>query len=88
MNIPKERIAEELERRRAFLSKTVGMQAAVQSKNNVFQSILKNAEGKEGIDCGIVAERMEFINDRFGKSLSIVKGYEEGLLGRIRDWDR
>lgn len=31
---------------------------------------------------------MEFINDRFGKSLSIVKGYEEGLLGRIRDWDR
>ena len=33
----KERLAEELERRRAFLSKTVNMQATVQSKNNIFQ---------------------------------------------------
>ena len=31
---------------------------------------------------------MEYINDRFAKSLGIVKGYEEGLLGRIRNWDR
>ena len=54
----------------------------------MFQGILKNAEGKEGIDCGVVAEKMELINSRFGMSLSTVKGYEEGLLGRIRDWDR
>ena len=54
----------------------------------MLQGILKNAEGKEGIDCGVVAEKMELINSRFGKSLSTVKGYEEGLLGRIRDWDR
>ena len=88
MNIPKERIAEELERRRAFLSKTVGMQAAVQSKNNVFQSILKNAEGNDGIDCAAARERMDYINRRFGEALSKVKSFEEALLGRIRDWDR
>ena len=33
----KERMADELEQRRPFLSKTVNMQATVQSKNNIFQ---------------------------------------------------
>ena len=34
---PKDQMAEELEQRRPFLSKTVNMQATVQSKNNIFQ---------------------------------------------------
>ena len=33
----KDRMADELEQRRPFLSKTVNMQATVQSKNNIFQ---------------------------------------------------
>ena len=33
-------------------------------------------------------ERMNFINERFGKALNTVKGYEDALLGRVRNWDR
>ena len=33
----RDRISDELEQKRPFLSKTVNMQAAVQSKNNIFQ---------------------------------------------------
>ena len=35
----RDRISDELEQKRPFLSKTVNMQAAVQSKNNIFQVI-------------------------------------------------
>ena len=44
----RDRISDELEQKRSFLSKTVNMQAAVQSKNNIFQVIrirqLKNTD--------------------------------------------
>ena len=80
-------LQEELAKHRPFLAKTVNMQANVQSKNNVFQSILKNTEGKEGIDTVDIVARMSGLNNRFETCLGKVKEFERGLSGGVGAWD-
>ena len=43
----REQLQIELEQHKNYFVKTVNMQAMLQSKNNVFQSMVKNVEGKE-----------------------------------------
>lgn len=81
-----EELQQELARHRPFLSKTVGMQAMLQSKNNVFQSILKNTEGKEGIDCAAITARMGALNARFEGCLTKLRGLEQSLSGGVGAW--
>ncbi len=83
-----EQMQAEYDRHRPFLSKTVNMQAMAQSKNNVFQSVLKNTEGKEGVDNSDVVARMQVLNDRFEQSLKNVKELDQKMLGGIQSWER
>ena len=77
----------EYDKHKPFLSKTVNMQAMVQSKNNVFQSILKNTEGKEGIDNSDIVMRMNTLNEMFEDKLNAIKELDQSMLGGIRAWD-
>ena len=54
----REQMQTELEQHRNYFVKTVNMQAMLQSKNNVFQTMLKNVNGKEGIDIDTLKIRM------------------------------
>ena len=82
-----EQLQIEYDKHKPFLSKTVNMQAMVQSKNNVFQSILKNTEGKEGIDTSEIINLMKNLNDRFDRCLTSVRQFEQCLTGGIRGWN-
>ncbi len=77
----------EYDKHKPFLSKTINMQALIQSKNNVFQSVLKNTDGKEGIDNGNIVERMKVINDKFESKLNAIREFDQAMLGGIKAWD-
>ncbi len=77
----------EYDRHKPFLSKTINMQALVQSKNNVFQSVLNNTEGKEGIDNGNIVRRMNAVNDKFEEKLATIRELDQSMLGGIKAWD-
>merc|ERR1712096_222390 len=65
----REQLQAELEQHKNYFVKTVNMQAMLQSKNNVFQTMLKNIEGKEGINVSPLQERMNSLNDRFAATI-------------------
>ncbi len=77
----------EYDKHKPFLSKTINMQALVQSKNNVFQGILKNTEGKEGIDNSSIVQRMNTINGKFNEKLAAIRELDQSMLGGIKAWD-
>ena len=61
----REQLQSELEQHKNYFVKTVNMQAMLQSKNNVFQSMVKNVEGKEGMDIADLKMRMNVLNEKF-----------------------
>ena len=63
----------ELEQHKNYFVKTVNMQAMLQSKNNVFQSMVKNVEGKEGIDIADLKMRMNVLNEKFSSTIDASK---------------
>ncbi len=82
-----EEMRTEYDKHKPFLSKTVSMQALVQSKNNVFQGILKNTEGKEGVDSGGIVRRMAELNSKFEERLATIRELDQSMLGGIKSWD-
>ena len=72
----KDHLFTELEQHRGYFNKTINIQAMLQSKNNVFQSMLKNTEGKEGIDIVDLRTRMNKLNERFANTVDTSKQVE------------
>ena len=60
----------------------------LQSKNNVFQSMLKNTEGKEGIDIVDLKTRMSKLNERFANTVDTSKQVELRLNDALKSWTR
>eukprot|EP00095_Tigriopus_kingsejongensis_P001452 maker-scaffold207_size258870-snap-gene-1.17 protein:Tk01452 transcript:maker-scaffold207_size258870-snap-gene-1.17-mRNA-1 annotation:"PREDICTED: nesprin-1-like" len=78
----------ELAKHKPFLAKTVNMQSLLQSKRNVFQGVLKNTEGKEGLDASDVSRRMDYINGRFEVALRAVQQFETNMTSGMQLWDK
>ncbi len=78
----------EYNKHKPFLSKTVNMQALLQSKNNVLQSILNNTEDKEDLDNSDIVKRMQHINTEFEKKLEAIKEMDQQMSGGIQTWQR
>ena len=72
----REQLQAKLENHKNYFVKTVNMQAMLQSKNNVFMSMVKNTEGKEGIDLSDLKERMNTMNEKFAATIDQSKQTE------------
>ena len=84
----KDHLFTELEQHRGYFNKTINIQAMLQSKNNVFQSMLKNTEGKEGIDIVDLRARMNKLNERFANTVDTSKQVELRLNDALKCWTR
>ena len=84
----KDHLFSELEQHRGYFNKTINIQAMLQSKNNVFQSMLKNTEGKEGIDIVDLKTRMSKLNERFANTVDTSKQVELRLNDALKSWTR
>ena len=84
----KDHLFSELEQHRGYFNKTINIQAMLQSKNNVFQSMLKNTEGKEGIDIVDLRTRMGKLNERFANTVDTSKQVELRLNDALKSWTR
>ena len=84
----KDHLFSELEQHRGYFNKTINIQAMLQSKNNVFQSMLKNTEGKEGIDIVDLKARMNKLNERFANTVDTSKQVELRLNDALKSWTR
>ena len=84
----KDHLFSELEQHRGYFNKTINIQAMLQSKNNVFQSMLKNTEGKEGIDIVDLKTRMNKLNERFANTVDTSKQVELRLNDALKSWTR
>ena len=84
----KDHLFTELEQHRGYFNKTINIQAMLQSKNNVFQSMLKNTEGKEGIDIVDLRTRMNKLNERFANTVDTSKQVEQRLNDALKCWTR
>ena len=84
----KDHLLTELEHHRGYFNKTINIQAMLQSKNNVFQSMLKNTEGKEGIDIVDLRTRMNKLNERFANTVDTSKQEELRLNDALKCWTR
>ena len=84
----KDHLFTELEQHRGYFNKTINIQAMLQSKNNVFQSMLKNTEGKEGIDIVDLRARMNKLNERFANTVDTSKQVELRLNDAVKCWTR
>ena len=84
----KDHLFTELEQHRGYFNKTINIQAMLQSKNNVFQSMLKNTEGKEGIDIIDLRSRMNKLNERFANTVDTSKQVELRLNDAVKCWTR
>lgn len=84
----KDQLERELEQHRSFFNKTINIQAMLQSKNNVFQSMVKNVEGKEGIDIAELRTRMNGLNERFANTIDTSKQVELRLNDSLKCWAR
>ena len=82
----RDQLQAELEEHRNYFVKTVNMQAMLQSKNNVFQTMMKNIDGKEGIDISTLKARMGKLNERFSETIDASKQIETRLNDAIRCW--
>ena len=82
----REELQRELEQHKNYFVKTVNMQAMLQSKNNVFQSMVKNVEGKEGIDISDLKRRMNTLNENFAATIDSSKQVEMRLNDALKCW--
>ena len=82
----REHLQNELDKHRNYFVKTLNMQAMLQSKNNVFQTMLKNIDGKEGIDISPVKVKMTNLNERFADTIDSSKQIEARLNEAIKCW--
>ena len=62
------------------------MQAMLQSRNNVFQSMVKNVEGKEGMDIADLKMRMNVLNEKFSSTIDASKQTEMRLNDALKSW--
>ncbi|XP_063222936.1 muscle-specific protein 300 kDa isoform X4 [Bacillus rossius redtenbacheri] len=82
----KEAVQAQLDRHKLFFSRTLYYKSMLESKNKVFQSIVKSVDHSEGIDTEEFQQRMLQLNERFARVTQQAQQWELKLQEAIRCW--
>ncbi|XP_039285327.1 nesprin-1-like [Nilaparvata lugens] len=82
----KEAVQATLEKHKAFFSRMLYYKSMLESKNKIFQSIIKSVDHSEGIDTEEFLSKMASLNDRFARVAHQANIAEQKLQEAIRCW--
>ena len=82
----KERIGEEYNKHKTFFSRTLYYKSMLESKNKVFQNLLKTVAADKSIDTSDSAQKMKQLNDRFVYVTQQAQQWEQKLQETGRCW--
>lgn len=82
----RENIHEQLNKHRTFFSRTVYYKSMVESKNKVFQNLLKSVAPEKTIDTTECAKQMKQLNDRFNYVTNNAQQWETRLTDAEKCW--
>lgn len=82
----KDHVHEQLNRHRNFFSRTLYYKSMLESKNKVFQTLLKSVSRDKSIDTTESVERMKQLNDRFAYVVQNSQQWENRLQEAVRCW--
>nr|CAD7429519.1 unnamed protein product [Timema monikensis] len=82
----KDSVQAQLDKHKAFFSRTLYYKSMLESKNKVFQSIVKSVDHSEGIDTDEFRQRMTHLNERFVRATQQAQQSELKLQEALRCW--
>ncbi|GFG37468.1 hypothetical protein Cfor_07190, partial [Coptotermes formosanus] len=82
----KEPVQASLDKHKTFFSRTPYYKSMLESKNKVFQSIVKSVDSNEGIDTGDFRLKMAKLNERFVRVTQLAQQWELKLQEAVRCW--
>lgn len=76
----------ELNKHKTFFSRTVYYRSMLESKNKVFQNLLRNVAADENIDTTAAQQNMQQLNDRFNYVIRNAEQWEQKLGETLNNW--
>lgn len=76
----------ELNRHKLFFTRTLYYKSMLESKNKVFQNVLKSVTTEKNIDCSEAIDRMKELNERFEYVTKNAQQWENRLNEAVRCW--
>ncbi|XP_055711373.1 muscle-specific protein 300 kDa isoform X7 [Phlebotomus papatasi] len=76
----------ELNRHKLFFTRTLYYKSMLESKNKVFQNVLKSVTTEKNIDCSEAVDRMKELNERFEYVTKNAQQWENRLNEAVRCW--
>lgn len=82
----KDQVHEQLNKHRNFFSRTLYYKSMLESKNKVFQTLLKSVSSDKSIDTTEAVQRMKQLNERFAYVVQNSQQWENRLQEAVRCW--
>uniref|UniRef100_A0A182SV94 Calponin-homology (CH) domain-containing protein n=1 Tax=Anopheles maculatus TaxID=74869 RepID=A0A182SV94_9DIPT len=76
-----------LAKHKAFFNRTLYYKSMLESKNNVFQNLLKLTDTDSSVDMSEAASKMKQLNDRFSYVINNANDWEYKLQENLRVWE-
>ncbi|XP_037820489.1 nesprin-1-like, partial [Lucilia sericata] len=83
----RDKVNEELNKHKTFFSRTVYYRSMLESKNKVFQNLLRNVTADENIDPTQAQHNMQQMNDRFNYVIQNAQQWEQRLGETLNNWN-
>ncbi|KAB7507502.1 hypothetical protein Anas_01389, partial [Armadillidium nasatum] len=83
----KETIQGQLDKHRVFFSRQLYFKSMLETKNRIYQSLLKTSNGGEYLDMVCLQEEIKQVNERFEEILSTASKWENKMADSIRHWE-
>lgn len=83
----RDQVNEELNKHRTFFSRTVYYRSMLESKNKVFQNLLRNVTADENVDPTQSQHNMQQLNDRFNYVIQNAQQWEQRLGETLNNWN-
>ncbi|KAL5279677.1 hypothetical protein ACFFRR_003964 [Megaselia abdita] len=80
-------ITETLYKHKSFFSRTVYYRSMLESKNNVYQNLVKSAASDRSIDTSAINQKMKQLNDRFNYVSNQSQDWENKLQNAAKSWN-
>lgn len=83
----RDHLQEQLNKHRSFFSRTLYYKSMVESKNNVFQNLVKIASNENVLDTSDLKQKMDQLNDRFNYVAQNAEQWEQRLHDSNNHWN-
>lgn len=83
----RDQIYDQLNKHRNFFTRTLYYKSMLESKNKVFQSLLKSVASDKSIDTSESVQKMNQLNERFAYVTQNAQQWENKLQEAVRCWD-